>query len=178
MLKQYRGNPHWYTKVSTLLFVIKTAPWQITYRDFCPLGWWGKSLQLENISVCGPEPHAGRWQHVMGNVWCLASVHWLKSKHPPDIWNSQQMASGFDYTVTKCPESSSLTSHRRPLLRAVRPFIVFYLPESGFVEMWFVRGTHGGDRGADDYVCGVGEKITFNYKNTGTGAGRRTQMYS
>lgn len=69
--------------------MIKTALWQITDTEVCPVGWWGNALQLENISVCVPELHVGCWLPVIGNLWCYASVSWLKSKHPPDIWIRQ-----------------------------------------------------------------------------------------
>ena len=54
------------------------------------MGLLRNSLQLENLSVCGSEPHAASWQRCAGNMLCLALVHWPKSEHPPDIWKSSR----------------------------------------------------------------------------------------
>lgn len=83
-------------------------------REFC--GW--------KRSVRGPEPGERCWQPGIRPVWQPASLHWLGLNPPADVWNGD----GPTWSLLHTAEPT----RTQILLCDVRPFVLDYLPESGF----------------------------------------------
>lgn len=122
-----------------------TAQWQISNRGFCPVGF-SREFSAAGKYVCGAEPHAASWQCVKGNTPCLASIHWLKSEPPPNIWNSQWNLLWLWLHPDKMSRSymSYLISHQRPVLGDMRYCRAYKKNMRPLWEMWDVLSAHGG----------------------------------
>lgn len=74
-------------------------------------------------SVRGPEPGEWCWQPGTRPVWHPASLHWLGPNPPADVWNEDRPTWSWLHTAE--PSRTQIPS------RDVRPFVLFYCPESG-----------------------------------------------